>query len=602
MKRISIILFGLLAMIQLFGQSKVILSCDFEDGTTSCDYTASNYQLYSSLLNATSFWNTCTKPANLLETNNNNLRTSPDYFNYSCVGDDRIFSFDVDVRKFPTGSEVQNNFGGMIATPHWKEAFMFDFDGGLSNGDWVYYELSFKAAFSDTMKWLNPTPNYPEGDPAYNPKLKEHPFKVSFSEWGENWRTNSNNNELWFDISNDFVIGENAHSGWHDISVKFKIHPSIDATRLKHLIIESDLDSSAISSYFDYLFIDDVVLTQIDACESLCKNDKSSDSIEFKNLLRNSFLYETFDVFPVDDNTTVYNYYNGVRTELYLMMTNAMSYDVSIYDMWGGKQYGYSSKDVNILEDDDAFTDDTTVFRWWGTSQDGTPLYGAGNYNTYLLTVQAKNCLHVENLSTVISFQHLTTTHNFTDIRPENFVDTLENCCQDFLTVDNHTYTTDVREVRNNYIHAALVDPVTVSSGSYVQYNAGNEIIVGPDFKVEPGGKFSAQIRDCELNHFQQWKKSPESGSFISSEIEESKLIQDLDNLGSPLVYPNPTKGRINVYNPNKRQEAVILDLYGRKVKTVYLENGINNLNLVDLSKGTYTLKMKKHVQKIIKY
>lgn len=594
----------------VLSQNSIVLNCNFDNGVSRCEYTPSTFTDYSDLLDNTAYWKTCAKPVNQLGGGTNFFgnptnRTSPDYFKGSCANSEQVFSSGVGVMRFPIGTSQNNGFIALAVNKDWKEGVIFNIEGGLSNDNWIYYELTMKVSYSDTNYWAQVQPGFPNGVPSYDRKIKNHRLKVSFSEWGENWSASSNNNEQWLDVTDAFNLPENSSNEWHLVTHKFRVPANFDASELKNMIIQADIDGSYASAYSDVIFIDEVTLTQINACQSMCLGDNGRSDISIKNLIGSDI---NSTIISVNDTTILSNFDGTHRFDFKLFFTNTMYYNVKIFDRWGGQQYEYESKDLNILEDDfmniGGFMPDTTVFRWWGTSQDGTPLMNAGNTQMYTILINARNCNTNDYYGTSVAFQHLTNTFNYTDIRPENFVDSLANCCPEILEVDNHTYTTPVRESRNNYIHSALNDPVTVSSGTFVQYNAGNEIKLGSGFTVVPGGKFEANIRDCELNHYNLWKKTPVSdGTFVNDIREDLNLETLSQGVSSFLIYPNPVKSELSIYTSVNNSTFTVFDIYGRKVDSGILNLGSNRIDVSAYRKGTYTIKINEnYVKKIIKY
>jgi hypothetical protein len=442
-------------------------------------------------------------------------------------------------------------------------------------------------------------------NPFYTVKDKKHKFRVAFSENMKKW-DGEFNNEFWDDITDRFVIEENSASEWKTVVYEFAVPRNFDASKLKYLIIRADVHPDVAAVYqhfFDDLFIDDVKLTQHNACESMCISENGRDDISIKNTAGPN------KTINVQNDIMLSNFDGTTRSDFTLIFTNTMYYNVKIFDRWGAQQYEYESKDLNVLQDEyNVFgreMPDTTVFSWWGTSQSGVPLSNANVEQIYAILISAKNCGVGKNVdfSTSLVFQHLTNTLNFTDVRPENFIDTVANCCPEILEVDNFTYTNSVRESRNNYIHAALNDPVNVSSGTFVQYNAGNEIKLGSGFTVASGGKFEANIRGCVQNHYNQWKRSPVSTGTFVSDFRENLFESETVQQEKYLLYPNPAKSEVIVLAANNDVQYQILDLVGRVIDAGTINAGTNTIDISAFRKGTYTVIIDQtYVKKIIKY
>lgn len=582
----------------------IILDCDFQTGVSTCERTPSNYQIYSSILSATSYWNTCAKPLNFLGGNNfwgnTYLQASPDLIKDDCGDANRLLSKGTaGVKRLPESITSNNIYIGLAGNYNlpFQEGVIFDLETNFQGGLLKYQTLTFDLAFSDTTGWGD------AGGTNFNPKDYKKVLKIYLSKWGENWNASSNNNILYEIESDKLVLPINSNPGWQTITIKFKIPEEIYSPDLNHLIIQAIGDESHPVGYYDYLYIDNVKLNEIDACQSMCLGDNVHSDIDIKNLVGASLT-----MIDVQDTNILANFDGSTRSDFKLFFTNTMYYNVKIFDRWGGQQYEYEAKDLNILEDDfmniGGFMPDTTVFRWWGTSQDGTPLSNAGNTQMYTILINARNCTTNDFYGTSLAFQHLTETHNYTDIRPENFVDTLENCCPETLEVDNFTYTSSIRESRNNYIHAALNDLVVVESGVFVQYNAGNEVKLGTGFTVNSGAKFEVNIRDCEMNYYNHWKREPTSnGTFINDTKEMLRTISSTQENDVFMVYPNPVNSELFVYSFKVGSEYFILDIFGKVIDHGILSYGSNIINTKEYRKGTYIIRIEnEHYEKIIKY
>ena len=81
-------------------------------------------------------------------------------------------------------------------------------------------------------------------------------------------------------------------------------------------------------------------------------------------------------------------------------------------------------------------------------------------------------------------------------------------------------------------------------------------------------------------------------GSFIYSPVSTALLKCDEQNLS---VFPNPvTNGKLNVsLNSAEKVEADLTSVTGQFIKKVILENGINNIDVSELSNGVYILSTK---------
>ncbi len=91
---------------------------------------------------------------------------------------------------------------------------------------------------------------------------------------------------------------------------------------------------------------------------------------------------------------------------------------------------------------------------------------------------------------------------------------------------------------------------------------------------------------------------------FIYETIDEGTLVETpiytrIGRRGEELtLYPNPTNGELNLHlnvMPNEPSELLIVDVYGRVLRslTIPAQQNTLRLNLIDLNSGMYYLKLK---------
>jgi hypothetical protein len=71
--------------------------------------------------------------------------------------------------------------------------------------------------------------------------------------------------------------------------------------------------------------------------------------------------------------------------------------------------------------------------------------------------------------------------------------------------------------------------------------------------------------------------------------------VTAIDELSDNLkIYPNPSTGFVNIEMPSsaKNTGATVFNSGGQIVRTLKLQNQINNVDLSDLSKGIYFVKL----------
>ena len=66
-------------------------------------------------------------------------------------------------------------------------------------------------------------------------------------------------------------------------------------------------------------------------------------------------------------------------------------------------------------------------------------------------------------------------------------------------------------------------------------------------------------------------------------------------------VRPNPATAFIDVYVSQEDCQAEIIDLNGRTVKSVHLNNKVNRIGISDLPKGAYLLRANGETRKFVK-
>ncbi len=83
-------------------------------------------------------------------------------------------------------------------------------------------------------------------------------------------------------------------------------------------------------------------------------------------------------------------------------------------------------------------------------------------------------------------------------------------------------------------------------------------------------------------------------------------VVKDPKEIGTLFsVYPNPTNSTVTITSPTGSQ-VKIYDMDGTNVKTIIMENDLNQIDLQNLSNGTYIIEMKyngeSYSEKVIKY
>jgi hypothetical protein len=89
-----------------------------------------------------------------------------------------------------------------------------------------------------------------------------------------------------------------------------------------------------------------------------------------------------------------------------------------------------------------------------------------------------------------------------------------------------------------------------------------------------------------DLTKVAAWDKDYNQHNIILSQ----KLKIKTQNINEVVIYPNPTKGLVNLYVETLvgKGNIVIADVYGKQVKTQPLNLGTNTVDIASLSKGIY--------------
>ena len=174
-------------------------------------------------------------------------------------------------------------------------------------------------------------------------------------------------------------------------------------------------------------------------------------------------------------------------------------------------------------------------------------------------------------------------------------------CClqDDIVTVNVNSGNSDYRQAINS-----ITASNTIASGASAIYHAGNEVLLTSDFDALNGSAFRAYIEGC-------------SGNFVlkqgnNEEEEEEIIVTKEDVLNGLKLYPNPTKGLVNIKFKSGMLDNATIKVYSFNGAEVY-SNTINKRNVsnheLDLSKfqtGIYIIKVTDtngvtHVNKVIK-
>lgn len=150
--------------------------------------------------------------------------------------------------------------------------------------------------------------------------------------------------------------------------------------------------------------------------------------------------------------------------------------------------------------------------------------------------------------------------------------------------------------------------------GDFIIMTAAEEIVIRPGFEVEPGGNLIAQIRPCATSSKNETLENESMVNTYEPIIFYSlgDSLFESDTFGGAFdvtpddiqIFPNPAYETFQLIGLEKRAEVVILDVSGRKVSTVTLNEGESELlSLAGLKAGLYLVEVAResHPRKYLK-
>lgn len=94
------------------------------------------------------------------------------------------------------------------------------------------------------------------------------------------------------------------------------------------------------------------------------------------------------------------------------------------------------------------------------------------------------------------------------------------------------------------------------------------------------------------------------NGYIENNYTTDTKPLTNISDNDEIKIYPNPSKGIINIEATVSIKQITILDLSGKIVLSIYTNNSIVTIDISDLPKGIYVIETntgKKHFNRIIK-
>jgi len=509
---------------------------------------------------------------------------SPDFFSGKCLDTNKVIRLSrQNFIKLPYREGMEDGFVGMYSSysEDYKEGVMYELSNKMKPG--FYYRLTFYMAIADSDK-VTTTGGY------YDNKIYNHQLKIKFSRYSENWKSNKA-----YELVEDIVPSPEIKIGsilkWYRFSYSFRLPETRDGQAPKDLANIIFINELTPGAKVSYVFLDDVNLTEINACKLSCLDSNLVKNVEVPSKYDNYYI-PTSNIHPQTLSPISWR----------LPISNATEINLKIYDRWGGKVYEQQYYDPNGL---DLRQSGAPYFplEWGGTDIDKNIL-PAGSY-VFLLLV--KNCFDKKTYSFQVDWHQITPSYHIPDYLTWQ-VDTIKKCCIEQLTINSVKYMKDTFVRVDKRITAGNLDSVIVTAGKKVNYYAGEKISLGKYFHVKKGGVFSVDLKFCSLADFGQsiqpinmdnWALFRNNDKLLKT---DSTIVAVNDNLNIITPKPNPFTNSLELYS-NKINDYVIYDNALRSIKTGKLNLGYNVIkDLEFLPNGTYIIKYGEQEYYLVKY
>lgn len=333
----------------------------------------------------------------------------------------------------------------------------------------------------------------------------------------------------------------------------------------------------------NYIYVDDVSLTQIDFCDHICTN--SGGDVQY---------------------TLPYRISTGMignsGLNFFATFKNANKLEFRVFNRLGCMIYESINYDPNGLVDP-GYNDFAIV--WNGN----TNTHGAFNCNinlgdalwqtVYSIKIDAESCIgedyhYIGDITIGEIYNPPAVPYPSTKKREA------PDCCPDHKYYQNKDFYSIDRTDVDNFITAGhnvtsgALGNVTVRSGAEVKFFAGNSINLLPGFSVEPGGNFSAVIEACAVAPRQN------SSDSLRNHYENLRSVADFNLLVSYAkikIFPNPSTGFFTISGMPKGEtefenKIIITDVFGKIIKKTETTDESVIVNLSNLNKGIYIVKI----------
>jgi hypothetical protein len=168
-------------------------------------------------------------------------------------------------------------------------------------------------------------------------------------------------------------------------------------------------------------------------------------------------------------------------------------------------------------------------------------------------------------------------------------------------TDENTTIESPINGENKNYLASSTITASNmISNNARVHYGAFNSVKMTTGFKVDAGCHFYADLYGCNAELAKSARNIDNQFSSDSTNISFEAKSNDLSSIIK--LHPNPTHNKLFVEG-SKNFDALVFDLYGRKVRSLSKANG--SIDFSSLNPGIYMLHLmsegKTYIQKIVK-
>jgi hypothetical protein len=129
----------------------------------------------------------------------------------------------------------------------------------------------------------------------------------------------------------------------------------------------------------------------------------------------------------------------------------------------------------------------------------------------------------------------------------------------------------------------------TIQNNSKATYIAGEYITLQPGFNTQLNSLFLADIEECTGAY---GVTTTNSENMYANYKEDEKIESSIEQINSPVVFPNPTNSNITINSNNYINSFVVYDTIGKELLRVSNSNKTSSfdIDLTALAKGLYFL------------